>query len=265
MRTRSGKITKAPADQLKDLHQKVKDALKDTLTNAIVNEADKIAYAEFMTLKVFSKDFSVASLKLAPTGRIDSVWHQHILVPHKYAAFCDRVGGRMIEHDPSTASTALAEREEATRALRKQFADAFDTDLTGAWDYAHPKQATLITLPDISSDDEDSDELSFRIEPAAASKPSPPQRAVVSSVQTDTRAPHLFVKMLTGQTLEIPIAIRHQRVKDLQDRIRALTGIPPDQQRLVYQGWQLDENEHMSKFGFVGGEHVHLVLRMRGC
>ena len=46
----------------------------------------------------------------------------------------------------------------------------------------------------------------------------------------------------------------------MEDRI----GIPPDQQRLIFQGHQLQEDKTMEYCHVEEGDEVHLVLRLRG-
>ncbi|KLO18405.1 hypothetical protein SCHPADRAFT_886288 [Schizopora paradoxa] len=52
-------------------------------------------------------------------------------------------------------------------------------------------------------------------------------------------------------------------VPDLKERIFEVQGIPPKQQRLVFRGKQLTDEDELDKLG-VKEETVHLVLALRG-
>jgi len=72
-----------------------------------------------------------------------------------------------------------------------------------------------------------------------------------------------FVKTLTGTQTSIccPADTSIETYKTLiQDKI----GMPPDQQRLIFEGLQLGDGELLSACGIEHGSVVHLVLRLRG-
>lgn len=73
----------------------------------------------------------------------------------------------------------------------------------------------------------------------------------------------IFIKTLTGRTLTITV-IKCDTVEDLKSKIEEKEGVPPDQQRLIYVGKELQDHFLMMDYDISKGSTLHLVLRMRG-
>ena len=70
----------------------------------------------------------------------------------------------------------------------------------------------------------------------------------------------IFVKTLTGELLTIHANPQVTSVIELKEWIRDKQGAPPDQQRLVFAGKQMEDGRFLSHYDIVAGSTVHMIL-----
>ena len=72
----------------------------------------------------------------------------------------------------------------------------------------------------------------------------------------------IFIKTLTGKSLTLEVTDT-DTIGSIKQKILEKDGIPVDQQRLVFNGKQLEDAQTIADYNIQDLANIHLVLRLR--
>jgi len=71
------------------------------------------------------------------------------------------------------------------------------------------------------------------------------------------------VKTLTGKEIELDIDLE-DKITRIKEKVEEQSGVPPQQQRLIFGGRQMPDDKTAREFNITAGSVLHLVLALRG-
>ena len=73
----------------------------------------------------------------------------------------------------------------------------------------------------------------------------------------------IFIQTLTGKTIELKVA-SYDTIKTVKDLILKIKGIPPEHQRFIFEGKQLEDNKTLAECNIINQSTIHLALKKDG-
>jgi hypothetical protein len=240
-----------------------------------------VEYCRFLTLKVAA--FDRAAKILSPSVIIDQIWHLHVLDTKRYEAECKMICGSMLHRKPDGDADNVQKqiRRQNTRLLYDIF---FPARPHAVYPVRHPRShvGSLVWshdgggLNDVRKEDITAHAAAAAAAASAATTAaaplpsrSQPNASAVPVVQSKKRKPYdeitFHVRAQSYNMLCFERISSETTVSCVKQWIRERTGIPVDQQRLIWQKTILADEKPLAAYEMLSPALITLVRNPRGC
>jgi len=230
--------------------------LESVRAQAGATKPDMDDYRRFLALKAAAEKLNpigFAHCLFSPTPEMDQVWHAHILDTRLYMEACAAMGAKdaFVHHDPHGGDDPDVQR--ARRAFTKAaFTKCYDGLPASKWP---PTAMEIIEGAGLHTDDEEEDDSDDEGPVRPAKRPRPRSDDAIM----------IFVKTMDGRTITLRALSKDTTVKAVKALLHAAGEAPPEEQRIVFAGKQLEDDRTMDDYNIQALSTLYMTMRLRGC
>jgi hypothetical protein len=245
----------------------------------------------FLPIKRCLKDFDATIC--SPSPLIDAAWHELILFTRLYAELC---GKSFIHHNPAAELDEVEVKAQRYAKTLDAYEELFGVrpDDSDIWPAIYPGSQqefqNHVTQEDDLSGKEEIDKKvrlnpyhsanrkrkvaeawtrcarKSRLSPQLGNQTPPAKQSNTQfyNLRAVQRNICIIIKKLSGETFSLDMEPL-ETVDDLKNKVYESSGMPPDEQRLIFRGNQMQNDRTLSDYEVADGEVIHLVGRLRGC
>ncbi len=268
---------------------------KLNVSSSMATNLAKELIERFLPIKRHLQDFD--AILCSPSPLLDMAWHELILFTKLYAKLC---GKSFLHHNPAGELDDVqvkAQRYAKTRVAYEELFGAIPND-HDIWPAVYPDQEEHVLAGETSPNYHEGEEGTGMAMVSDESSPSPSasrkkkrskayrkkarstptleEEEEPMSMVVQDNAPSTSVLLLQPTMISIRNAgtdtimmtfdaSDYGTVHDIKTALLRTSGIPRCQQRLIFNGQQLQDERNLSDYNIPHGAVIHFMIKQSGC